>query len=97
MGHAKDTTTLGVYAHVLNTDDHADAMAALGAMDAGPSHRNDVVPLWGGHQRKATTGSLCAAGVRVPARSYRSNPLASEGASRTTATLVALAVAKNHV
>ena len=22
MGHAKDTTMLGVYAHVLNTDDH---------------------------------------------------------------------------
>jgi integrase len=31
MGHAKVTTTLGVYAH-LYADDHADAMAALGAM-----------------------------------------------------------------
>ena len=35
MGHAKVTTTLGVYAHLFNTDDHADAMAALGAMEAG--------------------------------------------------------------
>jgi integrase len=31
MGHAKVTTTLGVYAH-LYADDHADAMAALGAV-----------------------------------------------------------------
>jgi integrase len=31
MGHAKVTTTLGVYAH-LYADDHADAMTALGAM-----------------------------------------------------------------
>jgi hypothetical protein len=29
MGHAKVGTTLGVYAHLFNTDDHADAMAAL--------------------------------------------------------------------
>jgi hypothetical protein len=28
MGHAKVGTTLGVYAHLFNTDDHADAMAA---------------------------------------------------------------------
>jgi integrase len=31
MGHAKVTTTLGVYAHLFNTDDHAEAMSALGA------------------------------------------------------------------
>ncbi len=47
MGHAKVTTTLGVYAHLFNTDDHADAMAALGAMAAGPQHAENVVPLWG--------------------------------------------------
>jgi hypothetical protein len=32
MGHAKVTTTLGVYAH-LYADDFADAMAALAAME----------------------------------------------------------------
>jgi hypothetical protein len=32
MGHAKVTTTLSVYAH-LYADDHADAMAALEAVD----------------------------------------------------------------
>jgi hypothetical protein len=47
MGHAKVTTTLGVYAHLFNTDDHADAMAALGAMEAGPTYGENVVPLWG--------------------------------------------------
>jgi len=31
MGHAKPTTTLGIYAHLFE-DNHADAMAALGAM-----------------------------------------------------------------
>jgi hypothetical protein len=46
MGHAKVTTTLGVYAH-LYADDFADAMAALGAMEAEPSHGTNVVPLWG--------------------------------------------------
>ena len=47
MGHAKVTTTLGVYAHLFNTDDHSDAMTALGAMEAGPVHAENVVPLWG--------------------------------------------------
>lgn len=46
MGHAKVTTTLGVYAH-LYADDFADAMTALGAMDTGPQHAENVVPLWG--------------------------------------------------
>jgi integrase len=46
MGHAKVTTTLGVYAH-LYADDHSDAMAALGAMEAAPSYGPNVVPLWG--------------------------------------------------
>ena len=49
MGHAKVTTTLGVYAHLFNTDDHADAMAALGAMDraAAESHAGNVISLHG--------------------------------------------------
>lgn len=36
MGHANRSITLGIYAHLFNTDDHADAMAALGAMVATP-------------------------------------------------------------
>jgi integrase len=36
MGHSKPTTTLAIYTHLFNTDDHADAMAALGAMVATP-------------------------------------------------------------
>jgi hypothetical protein len=46
MGHAKVTTTLGVYAHLFNTDDFADAMTALGAMEAGQVYGENVVPLW---------------------------------------------------
>lgn len=46
MGHAKVTTTLGVYAH-LYADDHTEAMAALGAMEASTAHADNVVPLWG--------------------------------------------------
>jgi hypothetical protein len=38
MGHAKVTTTLGVYAHPF-ADDHADAMAALGALATPPKAR----------------------------------------------------------
>jgi hypothetical protein len=36
----------GVYAH-LYADDHSDAMAALGAMEAAPSYGANVVPLHG--------------------------------------------------
>jgi integrase len=46
MGHAKVTTTLGVYAH-LYADDYSDAMAALGAMEAAPEYGPNVVPLHG--------------------------------------------------
>ncbi|MGE0218421.1 tyrosine-type recombinase/integrase [Mycolicibacterium sp.] len=46
MGHAKVATTLGVYAH-LYEDDHADAMAALAALETEPSYGPNVVPLWG--------------------------------------------------
>lgn len=45
MGHAKPSTTETVYAHLL-ADDHSDAMAALGAMEAEPSYGPNVVPLW---------------------------------------------------
>lgn len=34
MGHSKPTTTLAIYTHLFATDDHAGAMAALGAMAA---------------------------------------------------------------
>jgi hypothetical protein len=47
MGHAKVTTTLTVYAHLFNTDDHADAMTALGAMEVVPEYGPNVVPLHG--------------------------------------------------
>jgi integrase len=46
MGHAKPSTTETVYAHLL-ADDHSDAMAALGTMEAGPDYAPNVVPLWG--------------------------------------------------
>lgn len=47
MGHANRSITLGIYAHLFNTDDHADAMAALGAMVATPKYGTNVVPLHG--------------------------------------------------
>ena len=45
MTSSKVTTTLGVYAHLFNTDDFADATAALGAMQAQPLYAESVVPL----------------------------------------------------
>ena len=49
MGHNKVTTTLAVYAHLINTDDHSGNMAALGALATGPtpSYSGNVVPLHG--------------------------------------------------
>jgi integrase len=47
MVHSKPTTTLAIYSHLFNTDDHADAMAALGAMAAPPNYGANVVPLHG--------------------------------------------------
>jgi integrase len=47
MGHRDVKTTLTVYAHLINTDDHTGNMAALGALSnpaATPSHGN-VIPL----------------------------------------------------
>ena len=46
MGHRDVKTTLTVYAHLINTDDHAGNMAALGALGTGPtpSYGGNVVP-----------------------------------------------------
>lgn len=48
MGHRNVKTTLTVYAHLINTDDHASNMAALGAVatrSARPSYHGNVVPI----------------------------------------------------
>ncbi len=48
MGHRDVKTTLTVYAHLINTDDHAGNMAALGALAAPkPSYTGNVVALHG--------------------------------------------------
>jgi integrase len=47
MGHRDVKTTLTVYAHLINTDDHAGNMAALGALAAKPTYSENVVPLRG--------------------------------------------------
>lgn len=44
-GHAKVTTTVVVYAHLFETDDHSDAMAALGAMGTPRPTASNVVPI----------------------------------------------------
>jgi len=46
MGHAKPPTTLSVYAHLF-ADDHADAMAALGAMGSPKPSAANVIRLSG--------------------------------------------------
>ena len=46
MGHANVTTTLTVYTHLF-ADDHADAMAALGATVAPKAEADNVIPLHG--------------------------------------------------
>lgn len=52
MGHARPSTTEAIYAHLFNTDDHAGAMTALGAMATGPNYGENVVPFGRGlHQR----------------------------------------------
>jgi len=47
MGHAKVTTTLTVYAHLINTDDHASNMAALGALAIPKPKGGNVISLHG--------------------------------------------------
>ena len=45
MGHRDVKTTLTVYAHLINTDDHTGNMAALGALATPvqtPSYRNVI-------------------------------------------------------
>ncbi|MDA3638932.1 integrase [Mycobacterium xenopi] len=49
MGHRDVKTTLTVYAHLINADDHSGNMAALGALAAraqNPDYGN-VIPLRG--------------------------------------------------
>lgn len=43
MGHRDVKTTLTVYAHLINTDDHAGNMAALGALGIGAMPNADNV------------------------------------------------------
>jgi hypothetical protein len=50
MGHRDVKTTLTVYAHLINTDDHTGNMAALGALSAPaatPTYGGNVIPLHG--------------------------------------------------
>ena len=46
MSHRDVKTTLTVYAHLINTDDHTGNMAALGVLEAGSQRVENVVPLW---------------------------------------------------
>ncbi len=39
MGHRDVKTTLTVYAHLINIDDHTGNMAALGGLATGTAHR----------------------------------------------------------
>jgi hypothetical protein len=47
MGHRDVKTTLTVYAHLINTDDHTGNMAALGALAAPVTVPSNVIPLHG--------------------------------------------------
>jgi integrase len=48
MGHRNVKTTLTVYAHLINTDDHTGNMMALGALAAPkPTYAGNVVALHG--------------------------------------------------
>lgn len=49
MGHRDVKTTLTVYVHLINTDDHTGNMAALGALSAPVQKANygNVIPLHG--------------------------------------------------
>jgi hypothetical protein len=63
MGHRDVKTTLTVYAHLINTDDHAGNMAALGALSAPaakPRYGGNVIPLHGS-SRWSTRVTECVA------------------------------------
>lgn len=47
MGHANTTTTEHIYTHLFNTEDHADDMAALDALDEPKLAGENVVSLCG--------------------------------------------------
>jgi integrase len=47
MGHRDVKTTLTVYAHLINTDDHAGNMAALGALATSNTKADNVILLHG--------------------------------------------------
>ncbi|WP_244232199.1 integrase [Mycobacterium innocens] len=50
LAHRDVKTTLTVYAHLINTDDHTGNMAALGALSApaaAPEYGGNVIPLHG--------------------------------------------------
>jgi integrase len=50
MGHRDVKTTLTVYAHLINTDDHTGNMAALGALSAPaatPTYGGNVIRIRG--------------------------------------------------
>lgn len=46
-GHRDVKTTLTVYAHLINTDDHTDNMGALPAQTATPEYGDNVISLHG--------------------------------------------------
>jgi hypothetical protein len=61
-GHSKVTTTLSIYTHLFNTDDHADAMAKLGAMarpKAGTAANNVVLFAVNARATNAAAGNAC--------------------------------------
>lgn len=47
MGHANTTTTEHIYTHLFDTEDHADVMAPLDALEQPKLLGENVVPLWG--------------------------------------------------
>ena len=62
MGHAKPSTTESVYAHLL-TEDHAEAMAALGAMAVPTGSASNVIRLAGASRVRNYVSRRLSAGV----------------------------------
>jgi hypothetical protein len=46
IGHSEVTTTLAIYTHLFD-DDHAETMAALGALATPKPKADNVIPLYG--------------------------------------------------